>query len=257
MSAESSLAGSPSDREPGEPRGVHLLEADPDLARGLRGGDLAEAQRQAVVPVVDLGAGRWTLDELTGSGGLVGPQLGFLLLSGMMTMDVSLAGRWCVRLLLPRDLVLLGGREAGTVSARWGWSVLDPVRIAVLDQRLMVIAQRWPSVLSAILERAAEQTQHALLQQAISQMPRVEDRLLALLWSVADRQGVVRPDGVWVHLPVTHDNLASMIGARRPTVTLGLRALVDRKLLRPEGHGWVLDRSSLKALSATYRPARE
>jgi hypothetical protein len=184
----------------------------------------------------------------------VGPALGFLLLSGMMTIDVSLAGRWCVRLLVPRDLVLLGGREAGSVSARWGWSVLHSARIAVLDQRLLVIGQRWPGVLSAILERAAEQTQQALLQQAISQMPRVEDRLLALLWSIADRQGVVRPDGVWVRLPVTHDTLASMIGARRPTVTLGLHALADRELLRPEDDGWVLDRASLNGVSATYRP---
>jgi CRP-like cAMP-binding protein len=158
---------------------------------------------------------------------------------------------------LPRDLVLLGGREAGAVSARWGWSVLDPARLAVLDQRLLVIGQRWPGLLSAILQRAAEQTQQALLQQAISQMPRVEDRLLALLWSVADRQGVVRSDGVWVHLPVTHDTLAAMIGARRPTVTLGLHALADRELLRPEGHGWVLAQTSLKTLSDTYRPARE
>jgi hypothetical protein len=234
---------------------VYLLDADPDLGSGLSGDELTEARRQAVVPVVELAVGRRTVDELTDTDGVHGAPLGFLLLGGLLTMDVRLAGRWCIRLIVPRDLVLIGSLEAESVPAQWGWTVIEPARVAILDQRLLVIGQRWPGVLSAILERAALQTQHALLQQAISQLPRVEDRLLALLWSVADRQGVVRADGVWVHLPVTHDKLARMIGARRPTVTLGLHALANRRLLRPDRDGWVIDRASLKALSSTHRTA--
>ncbi|MBV9817892.1 MAG: Crp/Fnr family transcriptional regulator [Solirubrobacterales bacterium] len=99
--------------------------------------------------------------------------------------------------------------------------------------------------MAAILRRGAQQLRHALLQQAISQLPHVEDRLLALMWSIADRQGVVRGDGIWVRLPVTHDALAQMIGARRPTVSLGLAELAGAGLLTPEGHGWLIDRSSL------------
>ncbi len=84
-----------------------------------------------------------------------------------------------------------------------------------------------------------------MLQKAISQLPRVEDRLLALMWSFADRRGIVRPDGIWVHLAITHDALAQMIGARRPTVSLGLKSLSAQGLLRPEADGWLIARASL------------
>ena len=65
------------------------------------------------------------------------------------------------------------------------------------------------------------------------------------MWSIADRRGVVRGDGVWVHLPVTHATLAQMIGARRPTVSLGLRTLSERGFLSAENGGWLISRASL------------
>ena len=55
----------------------------------------------------------------------------------------------------------------------------------------------------------------------------------------------MRADGVWVHLPVTHATLAQMIGARRPTVDLGLRALTERGLVRSEGSGWLISPASI------------
>jgi CRP/FNR family cyclic AMP-dependent transcriptional regulator len=68
-----------------------------------------------------------------------------------------------------------------------------------------------------------------LLESAAMSDERLEviarDRLLALMWSLADRRGIVREDGVYVPLSLTHETLAQMIGARRPTVTLGLKAL--------------------------------
>jgi CRP-like cAMP-binding protein len=81
--------------------------------------------------------------------------------------------------------------------------------------------------------------------EGVSQLPRVEDRLLALMWSLADRRGIVRRDGIWVHLAITHDALAQMIGARRPTVSLGLKSLNAQGLLRPEADGWLIARASL------------
>jgi hypothetical protein len=38
--------------------------------------------------------------------------------------------------------------------------------------------------------RGADLTRHALLQQSISQLPRVQDRLLALMWLLADSRGI-------------------------------------------------------------------
>jgi CRP/FNR family transcriptional regulator, cyclic AMP receptor protein len=120
----------------------------------------------------------------------------------------------------------------------------------IFDERMLVIARRWPRLMLAILERGAEQPRHALLQQAISQLPRIEDRLLALFWSIADRRGTVRPDGICVRLRVTHETLARMTGARRPTVSLGLRTLADDGLVRPDDGGWIINPESIELLAS-------
>jgi CRP-like cAMP-binding protein len=166
-------------------------------------------------------------------------------LSGTVAIDVAIASRVCTSLIGPTELILLGGTANESVPLHWGLSVLEPAMVAVLDERLLVIARRWPRLLIALLNRGAQQTRHAILQKAISQLPRVEDRLLALMWSLADRRGIVRQDGIWVHLAITHDALAQMIGARRPTVSLGLKSLSAQGLLRAEAGGWLIDRASL------------
>ncbi|HTW11705.1 MAG TPA: helix-turn-helix domain-containing protein, partial [Solirubrobacteraceae bacterium] len=156
----------------------------------------------------------------------------------------------CTRYIGARELVLLDGVEGDSIPLEWRWSVLEPARLALLDQRLDVIARRWPALLGAILARAAQQTRNAFVQQAISQLPRVEQRILALFWSIADREGTVRPDGVWLSLSATHGTLAHMVGAQRPTVSLGLSRLADSGLLRHEAGGWLLAPESLDAITS-------
>lgn len=236
------------------PRGVSLLELDPGLGSRLGEDQRAQARRHACLATIELRTGRWELDELRADEAVRGEVRGFLLLSGALAAEVAIVGRMCTRLFVPQELVLLDGSDTGSIPAKWGWSVLETAQIAVLDDRLLVIARHWPLLLSALLERAGQETRYALLQQAISQLPRVEHRLLALLWSIADRRGVVRPDGVWVSLPLTHETIARMIGARRPTVSLGLRALVNQRLVRAEKDGWLIDRDSLRYLQPERPP---
>ena len=226
------------------PRGVRLLDADPDLAAEVAGEELEQA-RNVVLPTVTLGAGAWEVEDLKRVRGVVGEVRGLLVLEGAVTIDLAIAGQVCTRLLTPGELVLLDGWGNDSIPVRAGWTTLEPSVLAVLDERLLTIGGRLPGLLSTLLKRAAQQIRHALLQQAISQLPRVEDRLLALMWSIADRRGVVRGDGVWVHLPVTHATLAQMIGARRPTVSLGLRTLSERGFLSAENGGWLISRASL------------
>ncbi len=228
--------------------GIAMLDVEPDLGRDLSGPALEEARRHAVLPAVTLEPGPWTKDDLRAADGVRGDVHGFLLVEGALTMNVSIADRSCARFVTPRELVLLDGLVSESVPATWGWSALERSRLAVLDERLLLIARRWPSLLAALLKRAAQQTSQTLLQQAISQLPRVEDRLLMLFWSIADRQGVVRGDGIWVRLPVTHDTIARMIGARRPTVSLGLSRLAEQNLLRAVDDGWLIDRTSMDRL---------
>jgi CRP-like cAMP-binding protein len=204
-----------------------------------------------MLPTVVIDPGPWDVRSLNHTPGAEGGAHGFLVVEGVVAFNVEIAGRTCTRLILPQDLLLLDGAEDDVLPLRWGWSAIERVTIAVFDRRLMVVGQRWPALMSAILRRGALQVRHALLQQAISQLPRVEDRLLGLLWAVADRQGVVRGDQVWVALPVTHEILAQLIGARRPTVSLGLKKLAETGVVVADNGGWLIERDSLEVFRAT------
>jgi CRP/FNR family cyclic AMP-dependent transcriptional regulator len=224
---------------------VRLLEVDPDLGARLKGQELARARKYAMLPALRLDEGSWDIQQLRDARGVRGDVYGFVLTEGTITVDVVFAARRATRVIAPNELILIDGWDNDTVPVRWGWTVLEPTTIAVLDERLEVIARHWPSLMTALVIRGADQTRHALLQQAISQLPRVEDRLLALMWSLADSRGIVREDGVYVPLSLTHETLAQMIGARRPTVSLGLKTLNERRQLTPEGGGWLIAHDSL------------
>jgi CRP/FNR family transcriptional regulator, cyclic AMP receptor protein len=238
-------------------RGVRLLQVEPDLGAGLSDEHRAALGPRLVVPSVLLDRGPWALPSLAEQAGAEGRVHGVLLLDGFVTLEAELLGRNCTRLILPGDLLLTGGEEEqDALALRWGWSALTETTLAVLDGPTMSAARRWPALLTAILDRAALQLRQAQQQQAISQLPRVEDRLLALLWAVADRCGVVRGEEIWLPLPVTHEVLAHLIGARRPTVSLGLKRLAEAEHVSAQDDGWVLRRDSLQALQQS-RPEAE
>jgi Crp-like helix-turn-helix domain len=64
---------------------------------------------------------------------------------------------------------------------------------------------------------------------------RVDDRLLATLWHLASMWGRVIPQGTVVPFRLTHEMLASIVGAQRPTTTVAIHSLVQqRRLARDE-----------------------
>ena len=62
---------------------------------------------------------------------------------------------------------------------------------------------------------------------AISQQPRLDERLWMLFWELADRHGRVRSDGVYLDLPLTHEVLSHLVAARRPSVSGALTKLAE------------------------------
>ena len=77
--------------------------------------------------------------------------------------------------------------------------------------------------------------------QAISQLTRVDRRLKALFWHLAERWGRVGGDGVVVPLALTHRILGQLVGARRPTVSTALSELAERdELTRRRDGSWLL-----------------
>ena len=69
----------------------------------------------------------------------------------------------------------------------------------------------------------------------------MEHRLLLAFWYFAERWARVRADGLLVRLPLTHEQLGALIGARRPSVTTALSGLAAQGLLVPGRRGeWLL-----------------
>jgi hypothetical protein len=69
---------------------------------------------------------------------------------------------------------------------------------------------------------------------------RVDVRVLAFLWHLAERFGVVVPGAVRINVPLTHSVLARLVGARRPTVTTALQRLLQLGYLQRDARAFVL-----------------
>jgi len=219
---------------------VRLLEVDSDLGGLLNEARRAEAERELVVRAHRLGAGAWDVTRLEGAGA---DHVGLLLLEGVVSREVIVADNVSAELLGPGDLVRpwQTASKTGLLPVDVVWSVLSPVSIAVLDRRFAAELAGWPEVTAALFDRLSERSLRLATTQAISQLTRVDRRLLALFWHLAERWGRVSGDGVVVPLALTHRILGQLVGARRPTVSTALGELAERgELSRRVDGSWVL-----------------
>lgn len=179
--------------------------------------------------------------------------LGVLLVEGFMVREVHIAGARCGELVGPGD-VLRPWSHAGlsaTVPSRVEWTVLQRATIARLDAAFLACAARWPEVAGALTERAVERAQATGVALAIVRITGLPNRILALLWTLADRFGRVTPDGVRLDIPLTHRVLACLAGASRSWVTMALRTLErDGLVERTEDRGYLLLGESQPVLPA-------
>jgi CRP/FNR family cyclic AMP-dependent transcriptional regulator len=186
--------------------------------------------------------------------------LGILVLEGVLARDLSIAGLEATELLGEGDVVdpWTAAPADGFLPASCHWTVLSAGRILILDPSLMHEAGQRASGLGILYAVAARRAARLALHQAIAQLPRVELRLLALLWHLAGRWGRVGTEGVVVPLPLSHARLGRLVGARRPTVTLALRELGERGHVRRRTDGsWQLGASTPDMLAdETGTPAR-
>ena len=215
---------------------VSLFEADPELLAAVPSRDRELACRGAVVAVQRLPVGTW--DPVSAGA----PAWGLLVLEGLLARDVDLGAAGAAELLGPGDVLLPGGPAAGdALPGTVRWSVLEPGRAAVLDDRMAPIVQRWPLVSALLAQRAARRADRLALSRAVSHLTRVDTRVLATLWQLAERWGRVTPGGVVLSTPLTHRTIARLIGARRPSVTSATTDLARRGVLERRGDGaWVL-----------------
>jgi CRP/FNR family transcriptional regulator, cyclic AMP receptor protein len=207
---------------------VRVLDADPELGRGLAPAQAAAARNQLIATVETLPAGV-ILPPRAVSAHREGPLLGFLVLDGVLTRRVVLGGRRSVELLGAGDMVCAWRQDSEYVSVPFkeAWTPLRTTRVAVLDRQFELAVVRWPGVLAELMGRAAQRFSSLALRLAIAQLPRLESRLLALLWHLADRWGTVGPHGVGLPLRLSHETLGDLVCAQRASVTLALKHLAE------------------------------
>jgi hypothetical protein len=218
---------------------ILLLEADAELAEGLAPEELDAAVRSVAVHTQMLEAGPWEPEDEPWP---VTPTLGLLVLDGVVTRDIVFAGRTTTELLGAGDVVRPWEDDVQFDPLPFGvaWHVHEPTRVAVLDARFALAAARWPALAGGLSRRHVRRARSLAFQLAIGQLPRVDDRLLVLLWALAERWGRVSPQGVRLPLALPHRTLATLVGARRPSVTTALSGLARDGLVERTDEGWLL-----------------
>src|SRR3954453_3065599 len=240
---------------PLQPAGrIGLLDVDPDLAIGISGEDRGAARADLTVPVYRLATG--PLPEPPARAG--DRQVGYLVLKGLLLYEVWVCGRATAELLGPGDLVRPGMHEdSATLPVQTKWTVLEQALLADLRQLDGPALASGRDVMLGLMKRATDRANAAAIQRTIAAHVRVDIRVLAYLWHLADRFGGVTPGAVRLNLPLTHAVLARLVGARRPTVTTALQRLMQLGYLRREQRAFVLvgDASSIDELESRS-PAR-
>jgi hypothetical protein len=198
------------------------------------------ALAEGVARVKRLDLGVWDESETLGDHD---DGFGLLVLDGMIARRVTLGRFDCTELLGTGDLLRpwsFAG-AAASVPSRVTWNVVQPVRIATLDRRFALSVAPWPEVAAGLMDRIVGRARWLAFQLAVCHVVRVDTRLLLMMWHFADRWGRMTKDGARISLPVTHSVLASVVGARRPSVTTALGRLQDQGMIErlPDG-AWLL-----------------
>lgn len=230
---------------------VRLQEADHGLLDDIPEPERQDAAAQlwAQVSEVDQGPVDGAWDEP-----LPGPSFGLLVLSGCVAREALAGSHGAMEVLGPGDLLRPWDEGALLDEPRARWRALDRTSVALLDGDFARRAARWPEVAATLLARVMRRQRAASLMLALRTLPRVEDRVLAALWLLAERMGHVTSEGVTVRLPLRQADVGAIAGARRPTVNVTLKGLREEGLLLEwTARGFRLDQRAGSVVAARLR----
>ena len=216
----------------------HVLREDPDLAEAVPPGLRAEAVGACVTRTLQLPRGGWNPAETAA----IGTGIGLLVLDGLLLRRVGVDGRFGAELLGEGDLLRPWQGEDTTpaLTRTTRWRVLQPVRLALLDHEAARCFSVYPELTGRFVARALDRSRNLTVNMAIVHQARVNMRLQMLFWHLADRWGRVTAEGVMLPLNLTHQVLADLVGARRPTVSTSLSELSREGRVAPLRYGWML-----------------
>lgn len=119
--------------------------------------------------------------------------------------------------------------------------MLEAAQVALLDARVTALVGRWPELCASVAGRFLRRTRSLAYLMAAQHFVRVEDRLLATLWHLASMWGRVTLQGTVIPFRLSHEMLAGIIGAQRPTTTTSIRSLVEQdRIAQDDNRRYVL-----------------
>jgi CRP-like cAMP-binding protein len=217
---------------------TYLLDADDDLAQEFDVRMRLAVRQVATARVLDAEAGVCDLSRWFETAG-GGP--GLLVLDGLVAIDARVGDRTSTELIGPGDLLQPACPLAENMLERGdAWRALSPTRFALLDAEFAERVRPWPQIIQCLLRRAGRRIADLNVLRAITSQPRLEVRLVLLLWHLAARWGRVEPTGIRVSLPLTHRMLGQLVGAERPSISHALGRLAQAGMVTGTAGDWHL-----------------
>jgi CRP/FNR family cyclic AMP-dependent transcriptional regulator len=171
----------------------------------------------------------------------VGSGPGLLILDGLIAIEARVGDRTATELVGPGDLLQPARPlEENLLERSDAWRALSPTRLALLDAEFAERVRPWPQIANTLLERAGRRIADLDVLRAITSQPRLEVRLVLLLWHLAARWGRVEPAGIRVSLPLTHRLLGQLVGAERPSISHALARLGQAGMVTGTAGDWHL-----------------
>jgi CRP/FNR family cyclic AMP-dependent transcriptional regulator len=224
--------------EGGPPRRYEsLVDLDPDFGRGLPTAELEALRRQLRVRVERIDRGAWCPRP--------DPRerpLGYLVLDGVLMRSRRVGDRWSTELLGAEDVLQpwADSQPPSGMTVETTWRAIERVEIALLDRRFALAAARWPVLLEELLGRALRRSRLLATLLSVSSIRRLDDRVIVLLRLLADRWGYVTPDGIVLRIRLTHETIARLACAQRPSVSTAISRLTRAGQIRRQGRLLVL-----------------
>ncbi len=227
---------------------VKVLDVDPELGEMLTSEQLRSAAPTVRALKISFPDGQWRPSAWPAE---VRAGLGLLVLDGLLIRRIELAGRFAAELLGPGDLLRPWQEDddLASVSRTSGWRCLRDCSVAVLDLDFAKRIAPFPEIQGQLMARTLRRSRNLAVTIAILNQPKVDARLLMLLWHMADRWGVLRGGEVLLPAQLPHAVLAELLTARRPTVTTALGTLQQTGRITHTLDGWVLHQPPPGALS--------
>ncbi len=208
---------------------AYLLDADAELAEQFDVRARVAARQLATARLLHLGVGD---SDLVPWFDIARAGPGLLILDGMMAFETRTGDRVAAELLGAGDLLQAPELLADDLLERTcTWRVLRPARLALLDGAFCDRVRPFPQIIRALLGRSCQRIAELDALRAIASQPRLEVRLVLLLWHLAARWGRVEPGCVRLCLPLTHRLLGQLVAAERPSVSHALKRLAQAGLI--------------------------